>query len=195
MRDIHSFKDIHSHHPDAGDDTIVSLDYDRAIPADGYYSIGLHPWQTDMPSDVLTEAINEVSRKASDGRVVAIGECGIDRLRGGDIETQTKIFRQHVAISETVAKPLIIHAVRSFDLLLALKKELKPRQLWIIHGFRGKAALARQLLDAGFALSYGEKFNPEAVAITPFDRLFTETDESPLPITTIRQKIHSRQKT
>ena len=189
MRDIRSFTDIHSHHQGAGDDTVVSLDYDRAIPTDGYYSIGLHPWQTDMPADNLAAAVDEVSRKAADGRVVAIGECGIDRLRGGDIETQTDIFRRHVAISEAYEKPLIIHAVRSFDLLLALKKELRPRQLWIIHGFRGKGAVARQLLDAGFALSYGEKFNPEAIAITPADRLFTETDESPLPITTIRQLI------
>lgn len=189
MRDIRSFSDIHSHHPGAGDDTVVSLDYDRAIPSEGYYSIGLHPWQTDMTAEALAAAIDEVRRKATDERVVAIGECGIDRLRGGDINTQTDIFRRHVDISESLGKPLIIHAVRSFDMLLSLKKEIKPQQLWIIHGFRGKAALARQLLDAGFALSYGERFNPEAVALTPAGSLFTETDESTLPIAVIRQYI------
>lgn len=194
MRDIRSFSDIHSHLIGAGDDTVVSLAYDRTIPSEGYYSIGLHPWQTDLSAEAVTEAIAEVRRKAADERVVAIGECGIDRLRGSDIETQIDIFRRHVAISEDLAKPLIIHAVRSFDLLLALKKELHPRQLWIIHGFRGKVALARQLIDAGFSLSYGEKFNPEAVAITPDDRLFTETDESALSITTIRQQVLAHQK-
>ena len=50
------------------------------------------------------------------------------------------------------------------------------------HGFRGNARVARQLLDAGFYLSYGQYFNPEAVRITPIDRLLVETDESPLPI-------------
>lgn len=178
MKSIADFADIHSHNHTAGDDTIVNLDYCEPVPAEGYYSIGLHPWHTDMPNDALAAAIDEVRRKASDKRIVAIGECGIDRLRGATIDTQTSVFRQHVAISEIVAKPLIIHAVRSFDILLSLKKELKPQQLWIIHGFRGKAALARQLLDAGFALSYGEKFNPEALAITPADRLFTETDNT-----------------
>lgn len=189
MKDIRSFIDIHSHHSDAGDETIVSLNYDQKIPADGYYSIGIHPWHTNMSIDSLSKAIDEIQRKVANKRVIAIGECGIDRLRGADINTQIKVFCQHVAISEAVGKPLIIHAVRSFDLLLALKKELNPQQLWIIHGFRGKASLAKQLLNAGFALSYGEKFNSDAVAITPSNLLFTETDESTLPIYTIRQNI------
>lgn len=189
MKSITDFADIHSHNRNAGDDAIVSLNYCDAVPARGYYSIGLHPWHTDLGREALERAIGEVKAKASGERVIAIGECGIDLLRGADADTQTDIFRRHVAISEAVSKPLIIHAVRSFDRLLALRKELRPQQLWIIHGFRGKAALARQLLDAGFALSYGEKFNPESVAITPADRLFTETDESTLPIADIRRNI------
>ena len=60
---------------------------------------------------------------------------------------------------------------------------------WIVHGFRGNARVASQLLDAGFYLSYGERFNPEALAVTPADRLLAETDESLLPIDEIHRRL------
>ena len=60
---------------------------------------------------------------------------------------------------------------------------------WVVHGFRGNARVAGQLLDAGFYLSYGERFNPEALAITPADSLLAETDESLLPIDEIHRRL------
>ena len=60
---------------------------------------------------------------------------------------------------------------------------------WIIHGFRGKPQLAQQLLNKGFYISLGEKFNPETVSIIPVDRLLFETDESPLNINKIIDNI------
>ena len=42
--------------------------------------------------------------------------------------------------------------------LLKLKQQIKPANPWIIHGFRGKAALAEECLRHGFYLSFGEKY-------------------------------------
>ena len=64
-----------------------------------------------------------------------------------------------------------------------------PSQKWIVHGFRGKPQLAGQLLKAGIDLSFGEKFNPESIQITPIERLFIETDESAMPIERIYEQI------
>jgi TatD DNase family protein len=50
---------------------------------------------------------------------------------------------------------------------------------------RGNANVARTLLDAGCYLSYGPRFNPEALKSTPMDRLLIETDDSDTPITTV----------
>ena len=47
---------------------------------------------------------------------------------------------------------------------------------WIVHGFRGGPALARQLLDAGFDLSFGLRYNKESFDITPTERRYRETD-------------------
>ena len=82
-----------------------------------------------------------------------------------------------IEISENRELPLILHIVRAFPEIIALKKQLSPKQPWIIHGFRGKPQLASELLRHGFYLSIGEKYNPEAVAVIPRDRLLLESDE------------------
>ena len=53
---------------------------------------------------------------------------------------------------------------------------------WIVHGFRGNAELARQLLKAGIELSFGERFNARALAATPEEKRHTESDESELSL-------------
>ena len=64
----------------------------------------------------------------------------------------------------------------------------------IVHGFRKGPQLAQQLLDVGFHISLGEKFNPEVAKIVPSDRLWRETDESALDIQEIRQTILEKRK-
>lgn len=50
---------------------------------------------------------------------------------------------------------------------MELRKAFRPKQRWIIHGFRRKPELARQLVDAGFDISIGTKYNPGVPAVVP----------------------------
>jgi TatD DNase family protein len=79
--------------------------------------------------------------------------------------------------------------VKAYSEIMALKRELRPMQPWIIHGFRGKPELARQLLCADFYISLGERFNPAAAAVIPADRLLVETDDSTMPIAEIASRL------
>ena len=161
-------------------DTVVSISPSDPMLPRGTYSVGIHPWATEGGAPSLAE-LKKLVGVARDPRVVAIGECGFDRLRGGDIALQQPLFDFHAKLAARLGKPLIIHAVRSTDLLLAAARRLRPESgTWIIHGFRGKAATARQLLDAGFAMSLGERFNPELLEIIPPERLYRETDAQTL---------------
>ena len=47
---------------------------------------------------------------------------------------------------------------------------------------RGNAHVARTWLEAGCFLSFGARFNPAALRVTPLDRLLIETDDSPVTI-------------
>jgi TatD DNase family protein len=149
-------------------------------------SIGIHPWESDRVTQEELLLLHELSTHPL---VAAIGECGIDRLKGADIEQQTVLFEQHILLSEKVRKPLIIHAVKSTDIILALHRQYNPTQTWIIHGYRGNATTAQQYIKRGIELSYGEKFNPAAVATTPKDMLWIESDESCVDINQIYNSV------
>lgn len=171
--------DIHSHNNNRAYNAIINISPEDDILPDIYYSIGIHPWSTHLATPSMLDALTQ---KAHNKQIVAIGETGLDALKGGNIETQTELFKFHIKLSEQVGKPLIIHAVKTFPQIINLKQEHSPRQPWIIHGFRGKPELAKELLKHGFFISLGEKFNKETASIIPEDRLFYESDESPLSI-------------
>ena len=152
-----------------------------------YTSIGIYPWYlTEENAESQWKALQ---KQVSHPSVLAIGEGGLDKLKGPDMELQVKILKQQVALSEEKSLPLIIHCVKAFNELIQLKKELRPHQPWIIHGFRGKEALAIDCIRHGFYLSYGEHFQENALKATPQEKLFIETDESEIPVQEIYQSI------
>ncbi|MBP5630243.1 MAG: TatD family hydrolase, partial [Bacteroidaceae bacterium] len=138
-----NFIDFHTHQ--------VPADQDVVAVVDGRDTWGIHPWKADEKF-----VVPDLSGK------LAIGECGLDGLRGPSMEVQEKVFLQQIALSEELGKPLIIHCVKAFDQILRLRKELKPKQSWMLHGFRGKPQQLRSLLDAGFFVGFGYQHNEES---------------------------------
>lgn len=171
--------DIHTHRIDAADAVVSVNPWEYAPVVGKMYSVGIHPWQLGRATNADFKRVDEL---ASCGNVVMIGECGIDKLRGGDIDRQIEVVEWHATLAQRVGKPLVLHCVRASNELCLLRRRLRPVTPWIVHGFRGNARVARRLLDDGFFISYGERFNPDAVNITPADRLLVETDESRLPV-------------
>lgn len=184
-----SYFDIHTHH--------IPLSFEQAVYAcsmhetsvsmtDGWCSVGIHPWQlTEADAEMQLERL---SRAVDGSNVVAVGECGLDKLRGASMPVQEKIFKACAVLAERVDLPLIIHAVKCTEELFRIRREVKPQMPWIVHGFRGREEMAEQYLKQGFYLSFGEHFNEGALRSTPLDRLFLETDESTLPIEGIYRK-------
>lgn len=183
--------DTHTHNPEAGPEAIINIEPDALpLPATGRFSTGVHPWRSAEAAKLWPM----VETAASDDRIVAIGECGIDRLREADIKLQEELFMRHARLAERVGKPLIIHCVRAWGELLGAYSDIKPSQPWIIHGFRGGPALAHQLLNVGMHISLGEHFNRATAAIIPDDRLHIETDCSTLPIGDIAESVRQARK-
>ena len=138
-------------------------------------SVGLHPW--DVAAD-WPDRVAQLRKDAELPNVWAIGECGLDALRGPDMPMQTAAFLAQAEVAETVGKPVLIHCVRSFSQLLQLHRQSRPRQPWIVHGFRGKPALAQQIMAKGMLLSFGHVFNEETLCLvaTSSHPFFLETD-------------------
>ena len=143
---------------------------------DALYSAGVHPWWTEDTESAL-QMLKSLPRLLSHPQVVAVGECGLDAMRGARMEVQEEILLQQLLLSEQMHLPVTLHVVKAFDRLLRINKRFAHKETWTIHGFRGKPALARQLLAAGFDLSFGRKRNEESYQLTPPDRRREETDE------------------
>ena len=141
-----------------------------------YISIGIHPWYvTAEDIDLQTEWIKQTAK--NDRRIIAIGECGTDKLCDTDMTLQTEAFHNCIVISEELKLPLIIHSVKTSNEIIRLKSSISPVQPWIIHGFRGKPELAIQYIRNGFFLSFGKSYNTESLKITPLEKILFETDE------------------
>ncbi len=166
--------DIHTH--SLRKNAIVNITPDEDITDGYFFSCGIHPWIADKATSHLWQRLEQ---HLTDKRVIAVGETGLDALRGPSLNIQENVFLRHIAFSEHFDKPLIIHCVKCWHKLLELKKELCPRQKWIIHGFRGGPQLATQLIKAGMEISFGPKFNPATPAIISADKLHVETDDDP----------------
>lgn len=153
-----------------------------------YISIGIHPWY--ITGDDLEKQMEWIEKTASnDKRVIAIGECGTDKLCPTSMDLQMKAFEYCIKISETYNLPLIIHSVKTSNEIINLKKSLKPKQPWIIHGFRGKPEQAIQYTNNGFFLSFGKNYNEESLKSVPHDKLLFETDEYTGNINDIIKKV------
>lgn len=174
--------DIHTHRlPAVAGTAITSTGPDAFVPEPGmYYSVGLHPWQVSESDG--GEAFDALCCVVRHPQVLAVGEAGLDRLARAPLDVQWRVLEQQARLADEVGKPLVVHLVRATAELLALRKKLSPCVPWIVHGFRGKPQLADQLLRHGLYLSFGEHCQPEALRAVPTDRLFLETDESPVPI-------------
>lgn len=175
--------DIHTHRMPPQPQAVVSVRIDATGAAftplkDQLYSAGIHPWDTTMSFPDAT-VLKRLETLCTDPQMVAVGECGIDKLKGAPLFRQMLVMRRLIEISEKAGKPLIIHSVRAHDTILGLKKDLVPRQKWLIHGFRGKPSVAKMLTDAGIFLSFGALHNDDTVRTVPQELMLAETDDSP----------------
>ncbi len=166
---------------------VFPLGFEDAVGANEnwFFTCGIHPWHSE-DAEAQLAFLAEI---AGHPRIVAIGEAGMDKLKGPDLQVQKDVFEQHIRLSEALEKPLIIHCVKAWEELLLLRKQYKPRQAWIIHGFRGNPELTNQLVKQGFWFTIGTKFNDEAISNIPLNRLFIETDESETPLEEVYQAV------
>ena len=183
------FFNIHTHMAEHPESEILSVDVHSysSIDKNAFLSVGIHPWF--LTDDDAENQLDLLRKFIESKEVVAIGECGLDKLKGPSMELQKVVFKEQMAMAEVHGLPLVIHCVKASNELIQLKRQTRPEQPWIIHGFRGKEALAKEYIQHGFYLSFGACYQEEALRSVPVERLFIETDESELSIEDIYLRV------
>ena len=189
--------DIHSHDPHIipGQSKVLSIqlqpdmDFEavlNALPANILVSAGIHPWHA---SEWHSTNILMLENLLLYSRIIFIGEIGLDNSSDVTYEDQLFVLESQLKLAERTGKVVLIHNVGHQSELLALKKKYKNIPAWILHGFRGKAQMAEQYIKNGFYLSFGFKYQVEALRVCPIDRLFVETDDSDADLKILYQKV------
>lgn len=147
-----------------------------------YASVGLHPHEAAKAGEELGESLAEL---ASQSRVVAIGETGLDYYRGGlsPIQAQMKAFRRQIRLAVETGLPLIIHSREAAeDTLTILEEEAGPRVKGVMHAFSYDEAVLKKALKLGLYISitgvvtFPKSRLPEIIPQIPSERILLETD-------------------
>ncbi len=143
------------------------------------FSVGVHPWDTEMKS------VKEIIPAINHPNCRAVGEIGLDRLKGPSMEIQRAVLLDQLKLSNELKKPVIFHIVRAWDEFYSY---IKPHQNtpWIIHGFNSPKQYS-QILQTNVMLSLGPSSlkNPHMQSILkqiPLNRLLLETDDTLIDI-------------
>lgn len=177
---------IHGHRQANNDEewvlvNLLAKEYPPDNMEKGYYSVGFHPYSIGSVNEA--ETLEKVRLAAKHPRVLAVGECGLDKAIDTNMEDQLRIFKLQVDIAEAADLPVVLHVVRAYNEMLEFRKAHGSQVPMIIHGYQGSTEMAGALVKAGFLLSFGERIGREgsktieALRQVPVESLFLETDE------------------
>ncbi|MEX2588426.1 MAG: TatD family hydrolase [Actinomycetota bacterium] len=152
-------------------------------------TVGVHPHDAES-FDSSTSG--EVERLASSGKVVAIGEVGMDFFRDhAQPAVQQAAFAAQIDIAKRLGLPLVMHIREAFDAAVQVLEEVGPPDTLIFHCFSGDRIQAARALQMGGFVSFAGNVSfksaqnlRDAAATVPADRLLVETDSpylAPVP--------------
>ena len=193
------FIDIHTHFA-RSENGVVSVynfhqkDWENRHFTEGspLASVGLHPWFLTVEN--FEKDYEKLAQLIEVQSVIALGECGLDKIKGTDFDFQIHAFERQIRLAETVAKPVVVHCVKAFNEVISIKKRLNPKVPIIIHGFNQNEIILRELIKNDFFISIGAAILQEQnvsnaaknLRHIPLNRLFFETDDKEVAI----QKIY-----
>jgi TatD DNase family protein len=143
---------------------------------------GVHPHEARIAGAAVYDELRGLARE---GRIVAIGEIGLDfHYDHSPREAQREAFRRQVRLAREVGLPIVVHTREAdAETVEILEGEGASEAGGVIHCFTGGLELARRALELGFFVSFsGIVAFPRAEVIqqvareVPDDRLLVETD-------------------
>jgi TatD DNase family protein len=157
----------------------------RAVWPTVQFAAGVHPHQAGDFAGRVDAAVQLVRQVASDHKVCAIGEIGLDyHYDFSPRDVQREVFRAQLDLAIDLGLPVIIHTREATDETFEILRAAGVgRVRGVFHCFTGDEAMARSAFDIDFYVSFaGIVTFPRADAIraaariAPPDRILAETD-------------------
>ncbi|MCE9686398.1 TatD family hydrolase [Shewanella sp. AS16] len=163
-----------------------------AAEFDCYFALGIHPWHCPPALEpAMSELEALVNRHLGNKRLVAIGECGLDKRHSQPWPLQVAYVQAQLDLAKRTDLPLILHVVKAHGEMLALLKASRPARGGVVHAFSAGPEVAHEYIKLGFKLGVGGLVvNPNAkklhktLAEMPLSAFVLETDSPAMtPIT------------
>ena len=147
-----------------------------------YAAVGVHPSDT---RDMTESDIDELAKLASQDKVKAIGEIGLDyHYPDTHKPSQKKWFQRQMELTMDFGMPFIIHDRDSHaDCLEILRKFDLKRVGGVMHCFSGSVEMAQEVVKMGMVISLGgpvtfknARHAVEVAREIPLDKMLIETD-------------------
>ena len=121
-------------------------------------AVALHPNEAPklFAQGLLSAHLSEISRLASQPRVRAVGETGLDFFRTGEDgrDAQIESFEAHIDIAKGNGLALQIHDRDAHDAVVSTLKRIGAPERTVFHCFSGDAELAKICNDHGWYMSF-----------------------------------------
>lgn len=183
-----SLINIHTHSPARPGEWALQNIHSNfsSLPAT-IFSAGLHPWFLDIAD--YGHQFDELIRLSNNKNMIALGECGLDKVCTTPYALQKEVFVAQVKLANKIRKPLILHCVRAHEDVMHLLEEHNNTVPVIFHGFNKGPDLAKRIAGKGYYLSFGTALQKpllqEVFAQVGMDHIFLETDDADISITSI----------
>ncbi|MBA2737411.1 MAG: TatD family hydrolase [Pyrinomonadaceae bacterium] len=150
-----------------------------------FASVGVHPHDAKLYDDTAENHLIDLVK--SNAKVIAWGEIGLDFYYDhSPRDVQIEVFRRQIRIAKELNLPIIIHSRDSDDETVeALRAECSYSEFrgGIMHCFGGTAAMAKNLMEIGFLISFAGNVTfkkaenlRDAARVVPLEKLLIETD-------------------
>ena len=171
-------------------DSVLSLEIAKHYQ-NIYCAIGVHPEEVEGFDLGILE--NMVKQNIGNGKLVAIGEIGLDYYwRKDNKEAQIEIFKKQIELAKKYNLPIVVHCRDAYGDVLQILKEYAPFEFGgVIHCYSGSIEWAKEVIKLGFLISFtGVVTYPNASNIQEVvkwvddDKFMVETDSpflTPVP--------------
>jgi TatD DNase family protein len=178
--------DIHSHGNKVSKENILI----KVLPptydskeAQQSFCYGIHPWDVDNVN--MGNCLRKLKELSKNKFFFALGEIGLDKVRGPEIGVQTKVLQIQIeiAIQEDI-RIIVFHCVKAYSELFDLLSKSKYTGAIILHDYNSTLQMAEQYLKHfNVYFSFGAKLansstkSAKSIQGITQNRIFLETDD------------------
>ena len=112
------------------------------------YTIGVHPYDVENQSELKFDEY--------EGKILAIGEIGLDFRFAQTIKLQIRIFEEQLKTANSRSLPVVIHCVKAYPQTLHLLKKHGCKS-FMFHGFDSSLKNSQNIINDGGYISFGNK--------------------------------------